>query len=46
MNKTVQIIDNFFKKKLYTIEDIKQFVQKQKITKEEYKQITGQDYID
>lgn len=39
-------IKNFYNKKLYTKEMLKQFVVKGVITPEQYKEITGEDYTE
>lgn len=36
---------NYFDLKIYTVDDIKLFVQAERITKEQYKEITKEDYI-
>ena len=38
------LIKQSYKYKWYTLDDVKTFVQVSIITKDEYKQITGQDY--
>lgn len=39
------LIKQSYKYKWYTLDDVKTFVQVSMITKDEYKQITGQDYV-
>ena len=38
-------IKKYYEDGIYTIEQVKVFVQAKKITEEEFKTITGQDYI-
>lgn len=38
------LIKQSFKNKWYMVEDVRTFVQIRILTKDEYKQITGQDY--
>lgn len=38
-------INRYYEKKIYTNEDVKIFVQGNKITEEQYKEITGENYI-
>ena len=38
-------IERYYKNGLYTNEQVKIFVQTGKITEEQYKKITGEDYI-
>lgn len=39
-----KIVKRFFDRKIYTKDDVKKFVSSGKITKEEFKEITGTDY--
>ena len=40
-----KIVKRFFDRKIYTEDDVKKFVASGKITAEQYKEITGTEYI-
>lgn len=40
-----KIVKRFFDRKIYTEDDVKKFVESGKITVEQYKEITGTEYI-
>lgn len=40
-----EMIKKYYDNQLWTIDQVKVSVEKNKITKEEFKQITGEDYI-
>ena len=39
-----KIVKRYYDKCIYTKDDVKKFVQANKITEEEYKEIVGEDY--
>lgn len=38
------VVKRFFDRKIYSADDVGQFVKSDKLTPEQYKQITGQEY--
>lgn len=46
MSRLAEIISRYYKKKIYSIDDVKAFVKNEKITIEEYKEITNENYTD
>ena len=43
-NWSFETAKNYFDLKIYTVDDIRLFVQAERITKEQFKEITGEDY--
>jgi len=43
--KILDIIKNYYKLKIYKNEDVAAFVKSNDITPEEYKEITGEEYV-
>lgn len=41
----LKIVKRYFEKGIYSVDDVKKFVRCAKITEEEFKEITGEEYI-